>query len=203
MVQKSLLIIVILIIVAVGIISQWPYILEHESLGNWASVVTILSVITIPIGYLLNQRNIEQQRKEEENEERKLASRNLYGELQDSLISLDEQKFPEDLFDVKFGGKTMTFMNRFLNHDIYDALVFSGKIGFLKFESQQKIQDVFKKIKRHNYYLRYITEFEDKNNNENMKRYYELLDKDERSLLDEIPNIMKKLKKEFGFDPST
>ncbi len=105
---------------------------------------------------------------------------------------------------ISIEGTTLIFTNRFLNHDIYDALIFSGKIGFLRYESQQQIQDVFQKIKYHNYSLKYIAELWVGNDiNEIPKNtipHYQLLARDEKLLLNEISIIMKKLKDEFEFE---
>lgn len=182
----------------------WPYMWEGEFLSKWASVVTILSLIGVPIAYFSKQYQKEKERKQKEIDERNRASRNLYGELRDALDAIEGTKFPKDLLDIKFDDKTMTYTNRFLNHDMYDSLIFSGKVSFLRYELQQKIQDIFKRIKHHNYYLRLVAEIQDKEKGnlipETTHRYYELLDKDEKYLLENIPDIMKKLKEEFEFE---
>ena len=202
--QITTVIIIGIFVCVVLLLFSWPYMWEDDFLGKWASVVTILSLVGIPIAYFSNQDKKEKEQKQEKVDERNLASRNLYGELRDALISLEGEKYPEYLLDVNIDNKTMTFTNRFLNHDMYDGLIFSGKISFLRYELQQKIQDIFKKIKHHNHYLRYISELQDKDESDtipkNTFRYYELLDKDEKSLLIEIPDIMKKLKAEFKFE---
>lgn len=181
-----------------------PYMWKDDFLGKWASLVTILSLVVIPATYFSKLDKKEKDQQQEIIDERNLASRNLYGELHDALVAMDGKKYPKDLLDVKINDKTMTYTNRFLNHDMYDGLIFSGKISFLRYELQQKIQDIYKKIKHHNYYLRYIAELHDKDEStiipESTIRYYELLDKDEKSLLIEIPFIMKKLKDEFKFE---
>ncbi len=52
---------------------------------------------------------------------------------------------------------TMTFMN----YDMYDSLIFSGEIQVLDYELQQKIQDIFRRIKNHKEYLKYTAELRD------------------------------------------
>ncbi len=187
------------------IITFQPYMWENDFLNKWASVVTILSLIVIPAAYFSKLDKKEKEQKQQIINERNLASRNLYGELHDALIAIDGKKYPKDLLDVKINDEIiMTYTNRFLNHDMYDSLIFSGKISFLRYELQQKIQDIYKKIKHHNYYLRYIAELHDLDITttipKNAVRYYELLDKDEKYLLKEIPFIIKKLKDEFKFE---
>ena len=196
---------------------------EGEILGKWASIVTILSLVGAPIAYFVKQDEREKEKEMEKERERKLAeamererklaeamerrrtSKNLYGELFDTLSAIKGDTFPRDLIDVDFGGKTFTFTNRFLNHDIYDSLIFSGGIKFLDSELHQKTQNIFNMIKNHNHYLRLALENRDKDNkiSKATMQYYVLLDKYERQLLDEIPHVMDHLEKKFGFKPSS
>lgn len=202
--QATLAMIIGISIIIVLILIFLPYMWQDDFLGKWASVVTILSLIGIPTAYFSKLDKKEKEQKQQIIDERNLASRNLYGELRDALLALEGEKYPKDLLDVNLTDKTITFTNRFLNHDMYDGLIFSGKISFLRYELQQRIQDIYKKIKHHNYYLRYVAELQDKDNSTNIPestfRYYELLDKDEKSILSDIPLIMKKLKNEFEFE---
>ena len=106
---------------------------------------------------------------------------------------------------VKFeGGKKYLFINRMLNHDFYDSLVFSGKINFLPTELQQKTQDIFQMIKDHNLFIRTIRTIEDhaslgEDVSPRTKRYYEALHGVEVQLLaeDGISMLKTELKKEF------
>ncbi len=192
---------------------------QGEILGKWASIVTILSLVGVPIAYFVKQNERENEREMERERERKMAetmekerkmtevlerertSKNLYGELFDTLSAIKGDTFPKDLLDVEFNGKTLTFTNRFLNHDIYDSLIFSGGIKFLDSELHQKTQNIFNMIKNHNHYLRLT--IENRGRDEKISRatmqYYVLLDKYERRLLDEIPFMMTHLEKKFGF----
>ena len=178
---------------------SWPYMWEGDFLGKWASVVTIFSPVGIPVAYFLKQSEREGAKKQQENDERDRASRNLYGELSDALNAIKGEKLPADLLTLKTGEKALTFTNRFLNHDIYDSLIFSGKVSFLRWELQQKIQDIFKRIKHHNDYLKLVIEimakYEDADIPMDAIKYYELLDNDEEFLIMKIPNMMGKLKK--------
>ena len=175
-----------------------------DGLSNWASLVTIFSLIAIPIAYFAKQGQRERARQEKERAERNRASRNLYGELRDALEAIKGEKYPKDLLDVKIDSNTITFTNRFLNHDMYDSLIFSGKVSFLRYELQQRIQDIFTRIKHHNYYLRLIAEILDKEKGDDIPettyKYYEQLEKGETFLLEEIPYMMEKLKEEFEFE---
>ena len=184
----------------------WPYMWEDEFLSKWASVVTILSLIGLPVAYFTKQDQKEKERLEKETEERKLASKNLYGELQDAFYSLDRTKYPEDACSLeiteKGEKKEVFFMNRDFNHDFYDSLIFSGKINFLRHELQQEIQDVFKRLKTHNNFLVLVMNMQDeeKDNVISVKtwKYYKWMDKSEVRLLNEIPDILEKLKKDFN-----
>ena len=52
---------------------------------------------------------------------------------------------------IMVGEKITTYTNRFLNYELYDSLVYSGKITFLKFALQQPLQNIYQKIKNHNH----------------------------------------------------
>ena len=97
-------------------------------------------------------------------------------------------------------------MNRMLNHDFYDSLVFSGKINFLTTDIRQKTQDMFQLIKDHNSFIRSIRDIEDRAGlGEDIRPktmvYYKALSRVEGDLLAEscIPPLKTKLEKEFKF----
>lgn len=185
------------------LLTAWPYMWEGEFLGKWSSAVAILSLVGAPIAYFARQHEKEREMRRAEAMEKKRASRNLYGELYDTLHAIEGDEFPEDLIDVTVNDRKITFTNRFLNHDIYDSLVFSGEIKFLDYEIHQKIQDIFNMIKRHNYYLRLTIENRDDDKiSKTVMLYYELLDKYERRLLKDIPDMIKQLEKKFGAKPA-
>lgn len=183
----------------------WPYMWEGEILGKWASIVTILSLAGAPIAYFTRQYDKEREAEQTEAMERLRASKNLYGEMLDTLRTIRGDMFPEDCFDLKLNDKTVTFTKRFLNHGIYDSLVFSGGIRFLDYDVQQEIQNVFNMIKYHNRYLGMILESTagDGEASEGSMRYYEVLDGYERRLLKDIPGVLESLEKKFGFTPPT
>ena len=151
MVDKYQLSFGIIVLIIVPLCFTWPYMWDGEFLGKWASLVTILSLIGVPITYFSKQYEKRKELDQKENNERQRASQNLYGEMQDALEAMKGDKYPRDLLDAKFGDKTFTYTKRFLNHDMYDSLVFSGGISFLRYELQQQTQDIFNIIKYHNY----------------------------------------------------
>ena len=156
-----------LLIVLIGSVF-WEYMWEDEFLGKWASIFTIISLISVPIAYLLNQNKIKKVKSQKEFEERYRTSGNLYGELQDTLEALNRKQYPDDAFSFETkDGKEYFFMNRTLNHDFYDSLIFSGKINFLRPEVQQHVQNTFHQIKTHNEYVDLVLKMKDEVNIEN------------------------------------
>lgn len=99
-------------------------------------------------------------------------------------------------FETK-GKKELFFMNRTLNHDFYDSLVFSGKINFLRPELQQQVQNIFNQVKTHNKYLELVMKMnEEAAGNEIPEisyKYYDWMDRNEVKLLNDIPLVLKKL----------
>jgi len=186
----------------VTMITDWfvSNLMGEDALGNWASLVTIVSLGIAPIAYFV-------QRWHSDKSERKRASKNLYVELNDALDGLDETKHP-NLKKVILPDKTeVYFMNRALNHDFYDSLISSGKINFLNSELQQPLQDTFQRIKDHNFFIGKIRNIEDNARpNEDISsktsRYYKILSESETTLIDEIPQIQEKLKNEFKINSS-
>ena len=67
----------------------WNYMWVDDFLGKWASLITILSIVGIPVAYFSNQIKKENERKHKESNERNRASRNLFVELNDTLDALD------------------------------------------------------------------------------------------------------------------
>ena len=123
----------------------------------------------------------------------------MFVELDDTLNALNETKH-SDLITVESGNEKSHFINRKLNHDFYDSLIFSGKINFLESDTQQPMQDTFQKIKDHNFYIRKIRNIEDCANlpgdtTSKTLRYYKILSQDEKQLLKDIPKMKKELDK--------
>ena len=193
----------VLVISALAIMSLFilDYMLEEEFLGKLTSVVTVTSLVLAPAIYFWKKQ-------QDEKNERSQASKNLYTELNDTLDALDEHVYGKNFIMVQITDiKKVYFMNRALNHDFYDSLVFSGKINFLPPEIQQLTQDTFQKIKDHNFFIRKIREIEesarvDEDIFPKTKKFYEILGKTEEELLadDGIKLLKKKLKAEFKID---
>ena len=185
--------ILIIIVSALSCFAMWDYMREGEFLGKWASVITVISVAVSPIWYFWT-------RYQDKKDEQDRASRNLYGELKDALEGLDDAKYPDDAVTITYDEKSIFFMNINMNHDIYDSLVSSGKINFLAYDIQQGIQDIFRRIKRHNYYVTLIMELADKENRINKKdlKYCISMEPIERKLSRDIPDMMKKLENDFN-----
>lgn len=133
-------------------------------------------------------------------DERTRVSKNLYGELKDTLNTLEwrrnEDKDPG--MEVKIDGQRYTFTNQFLNRDVYDSLIRSGKINFLKYELQQQVQNIFTMIKRHNEYVQ-VTGYNISQPDELKKfaPHYKMMERYEEDLLEHIPDVLEKLEKEF------
>ena len=193
--HNTVIVFVILIGIAITLIAltNWDYMWQDEFLGKWASVITIISIVASPSGYFW----IRYQNKREEQDR---ASRNLYGELKDALDGLDDQKYSDNAVTITFAkDDPIFFMNREFNHDIYDSLVNSGKINFLTYAVQQGIQDTFRRLKQHN---RYISLFMDMTNDQKDPKKHRMqlqwMESTERKLLKDIPQLMKKLEKDFN-----
>ena len=166
--------------------------LPEKDLGKTAAIVTILSLVITPVLYFVK-------RWYESREERRRVSQNLYLELGDTRDGLDTAR-SKDLKEVRLpNGETMYFMNRMFNHDFYDSLVLSGKINYVKPELQQRVQDVFHRIKDHNSRLEKIRELEERSGDSDdaIFLYYRMLDKIDRLLKRRIPVIMSEFK-EYG-----
>lgn len=90
------------------------------------------------------------------------------------------------------------FVNKFLNDGIYDGLVYSAKLDFLRADLQQQAQGVFRQIKLHNQYLRDILKLQN-TGNADLSRHYEILETYETLLKEDIPKLRIELKK-AGWD---
>lgn len=124
--------------------------------------------------------------------ENKRASRNLYLELENTLEALRSK---ENVWESTDGS--VRFVNKFWNHDIYDGLAASAKLGFLRDDLQQRTQDAFRQIKLHNQYLRGVLEFQS-TDRADLFLYCKTLEGYETFLRYEIPELVAELKKESG-----
>lgn len=167
----------------------------YELLSTIGSVATAGTVIFAVIKYVLNR-----------NDEKKRASKNLYLELENVLDALDDKKYKDNFYNVRVNDKDgkvveVYFMNRRLNHDFYDSLIYSGMINFLEPDIQQAIQDTFKRVKMHNEFLNIALEMMDQQSGGKISgeshKYYIWLDKNEIRLKSDIPKIEKRLRQSF------
>lgn len=187
-----------LFVILIAFLYMGDLISDEDLFGRLAPFITSVTVALALFVYFLKTKHSEYS-------ERTRASRNPYTELNNTLDALDEKSYPDSFREVEFKcGQKYYFMNRMLNHDFYDSLVFSGKINFLPTEIQQKTQDAFQLIKDHNSFIRSIRNIEDsacpdEDISSKTKRYYKELDRVEAELLDEngIPLLKTKLEKEF------
>ncbi len=168
-------------------------VMEDNLLFTVAAWVAILTVPTSAVYYFSNKDS-----------HRRRTSKSLYIELEDTLKSLDHEKHEKESYNVEItnakGGKeTVFFMNRILNHDIYDSLIFSGWINFLEPKLQQMVQDTFKRIKTHNKHLEAVGDIQNDQLDEipqnSISTYFEWMSNNEFRLKKEIPEIMENLKK--------
>lgn len=171
----------------------WPYMWEGDFLSKWSAAATILSVIGAPVLYFMKAGEKEKELEKISKDENKRASQNLYLELKDTLETFEWKH------TLKLTNGEFSFVNRFWNHDMYDGLAASAKMGFLRSDLQQRTQNVFKPIKLHNQYLHRVLELQDTKKSD-LSRYYEILEDYEAYLKDEIPKLMTELKKEAGLD---
>ena len=168
---------------------------ENHILTNIASVLTAGALIITPLTYVIKKWWTNKTDKEE-------VSQSLYAELKNGLEALNgtvkRQVMEIEIKDVK-KYYTLTFMN----YDMYDSSIFSGKIQTLNHDLQQEIQDIFRRIKGHQEYLKYTAQLRDgaklqkTDINETTNPYYELIANYESELEDLIPKAMKKLEKNF------
>lgn len=167
----------------------------NDALSNTASIVTIATLGIAPVAFLVKRWfNIKSERSE--------LSKNLHAELQDALHALDGTD-KRQIMEIEVNSVKKYYTLTFMNHDIYDSLVFSGRINSLNHGIQQDIQNVFRMIKGHKEYLKLIMQLNDiaaindKNILNTTGPYYDILDKYEYALLDRIPTLLKKLEKNF------
>ncbi len=176
-----------------------------NALGNMASVGTITAFLIAIRKYFSNTQRLEMEHMQKEKAERKRASENLYRELLDTLEGLDRASNRDARSFKTKDGKEIFFVSRFLNHDFYDSLVYSGKINFLRPKLQQHVQNIFRQIKTHNEYLILVRKMQDNASNlevpEKSYSYFEWMDEHEQKLLKDIPLVQKELKEGFDISP--
>ena len=171
--------------------TSWSYMWEGEFLSKWSAVATILSVIGAPVLYFIKMNEKEKELEMVARDERQRTSSSICGEIGDALEIIKNDKYR---CFVVYGSKKVFFVNRFLNHDVYDGLAASAKISFLRPNLQQYTQHVFQRIRLHNHYLHHIIELQD-TQSADLERHYKLLEEYEAYLQKEIPRLAHELKK--------
>ena len=162
--------------------------MECVPVERLAAAVTVISLTLAPVIYFVKRMHSDKAEKQR-------ASTALHMELEDTLDGLDPTKH-QNLRTVAIQGHAVYFMSRMLNHDIYDSLVNSGKITFIDVELQQRVQDVYQRLKDHNMALKKVREMEE--NSADFDRAHHLylkLEDSEYKLVASIPAVIRKLEK--------
>ena len=167
-----------------------------NALNDLAAIFTIGIIIIAPLTFLIkrwfNRRA-----------ERADVSKSLHGELKDALDALDGTS-KRQVMEIEIDGTKMYYTLTFMNYDMYDSLIFSGKIQALNHDLQQKIQDIFRRIKGHQQYLKYTAQLRDNgvlhgiNLDKTTNPYYALIAHYESELEALIPEAMEELEKNFS-----
>lgn len=169
----------------------WRYLWCGDCLAEWASFVTIVSLVVAPLWYLLK-------RETDRRGEVATISSSLYMELADALDGLVGGRHA-DLWAVRMGdGAHARFVNLMFNHDIYDSLIHSGRINAVRAEHQQHVQDVFQLVKDHNASLKKIREMESIKGCEIDDGHYRHLGWTDAELRRRIPPLMEVLKEAYN-----
>ena len=172
---------------------------ENHTLTNFATLISLIIVSAI---HFTTQKKTKKEKQIKEAKELSQASSNLHRELKDTCEGLNRTVYKNDALSFETPDeKEFFFMNRTLNHDFYDSLIFSGKINILRPELQQQVQNIFSQIKTHNKYIELVMRIKDETTDgripEKAYKYYEWLDSNEVRLLKDIPIMLKKLEKDF------
>ncbi len=192
---------------------------QGEILGKWASIVTILSLVGVPIAYFVKQNKRENEREMEKGTGKEDDGRNHGKGKEDDksarkgahvkksvrrtiryFVRHKRRHIPKSCLMWNSTAKPLHLQTDFLT-TTYTTAFFSGGIKFLDSELHQKTRDIFNMIKNHNHYLRLTIENRGRDGkiSRATMQYYVLLDKYERRLLDEIPLMMTHLEEKFGF----
>lgn len=175
--------------------------MDHEIVFLASAVATIIgTVVAVSVAGVAYWKFLS-----ERNADRKNASKNLHTELRDTLVALNDRS-PENWTHVEIRedaaqSRRLYFINRMLNHDFYDSMIFSGKINFLEPKTQQPIQDIFRQIKIHNKYLTRIGHLMEKKGDgtipDDAYKYCEWMHENEPNLERSIQNMLEELKRYF------
>lgn len=125
---------------------------ERDSLSLVTNVVTILGIAGSPLYYFIKKHL-------ESRSDKRRALESIFNELDDGELALTKDHHRR--VTKEYNGRKYEFVAAFLNHDVYDSLIYSGRINHLDVKIQQTIQDVFAKIKDRNSYVKKIIELEE------------------------------------------
>ncbi len=156
--------------------------LVHAILG----VLLVIGAIVFVYDYKTRQSDKSNNHKE--------IYKKIHTELKDGLDSLDGT-LDRKTIQYKINGKNVNYKHINMNHKVFDGLVNSGDFNQISHELQQPLQDIYGKINIHNEYVKKIVELED--NSPSEEEFALILNGYEKELLDEIPPMMKNLKKCF------
>ena len=168
---------------------------ENLELLNWTSVLTAGAVVIAPLSHVIKRWHTNKT-------ERKTISKSLHAELQDAMHVLDGTA-KRQVMEINVKGKRMYYTLTAIHHDMYDSLIFSGKIQLLDIITQQKLQNVFRMIKKHQEYLHHTLLLRDQSKIHNAdideitNSYYKAIGKHELKIERLIPKIMRELKDNF------
>ena len=168
---------------------------ENLELLNWTSVLTAGVVVIAPLSYVIKRWHTNKT-------EKKTISKSLHAELRDAMQTLNGT-VKRQVMEIDVNGKKMYYTLAVIHYDMYDSLIFSGKIQLLDNAMQQEIQNVFRMIKEHQEHIHHILLLTDQSKIHNTdivkitNPYYELIAKYELTMEQLIPKIMKKLKENF------
>lgn len=171
-------------------LTPWPYMWEGDVLSKWFAISTMLFVIGAPVLYFMKMDEKERELKKTSKDKNRRSSHSLYLELENTLDTLGSKESVWESAD-----KSYRFVNKFFNHDIYDGLVYSAKLSFLRTDLQQQAQGVFRQIKLHNQYLLNILNLQN-TDDDKLLQYYKILGVYETLLREDVPKLMIELKKE-------
>ena len=169
--------------------------LELFNLTHVPSIITAIAVVIAPLSYVIKRWHTNKT-------EKKAISKSLYVELQDAIQTLNGAE-KRQVMEIDVKGERMYYTLAFLHYDMYDSLIFSGKIQLLNNTMQQEIQDVFRMIKKHQEYLHHVilladqSKIHDANIDKTTDLYYERIARHELEIELLAPKIMKKLKENF------
>lgn len=173
----------------------------HVGLHDAASHIAITVAVTAPVAYFykdIRGERAEERRKEEE--EDRITEGVIIGP-EDAVDAMDRTRYGNDAFSFVVDGREVFFMNRDLNHDLHDSMVFSGKLYLVGRGSHQKVQDAYALIKNHNACLALSKELAMSKDEQSLKRadaLYKELDAMEKRISKEIPELVRELRRSLN-----